>query len=325
MKLILFLQKLSTMRLWLLSIGISVLMAEIIVCGMGMLLKGEITYDYLLTGFVTSLCVAAIIVAGLSYFLNLQKLAAQALEIRVAEEVARNMEQERLLIQQSRLAAMGEMIGNIAHQWRQPLNALGLSLQNIKDAYEFGELDREYLHRATATGMHLIKKMSATIDDFRNFFKPNREKTAFNLAEATTQALEILSATFWHQDIRVHLDSDNEVMAWGYPNEYSQVLLNILNNAKEALLANQTSDGVIHIRIARSGDQARVSVRDNAGGIPADILPKIFDPYFTTKEKGTGIGLYMSMMIIENNMDGKIEARNLEGGTEFTVSCPLAK
>jgi len=325
MKLILFLQKLSTLRLWLLSIGISVVIAEIIVSGMEILLKGEVTFDYLLTGFVTSLCVAAIIVAGLSYFLNLQKLAAQALEIRVAEEVARNMEQERLLIQQSRLAAMGEMIGNIAHQWRQPLNALGLSLQNIKDAYEFGELDREYLHDTTEKSMRLIKKMSATIDDFRNFFKPNREKTAFNLAEAATQALEILAATFRHQDIHVHLDSDNAVMAWGFPNEYSQVLLNILNNAKEALLASRISGGAIHIRIARSGDLASVTVRDNAGGIPADILPKVFDPYFTTKEKGTGIGLYMSKMIIEGNMDGMIEARNVEGGAEFTVSCPLAK
>jgi signal transduction histidine kinase len=323
MNLIPFLQKLSAVRLWLISIGISILMSEIIVCGMEILLKGEITYDFLLTGFVTSLCVAGIIVAGLTYFLDQQRLAAEELEQRVAEEVAKNMAQERLLIQQSRLAALGEMIGNIAHQWRQPLNALGLSLQNIKDAYEFGELDQEYLHKSTAAGMQLIAKMSATIDNFRNFFKPSREKTAFSLEQSMNDTLSILSAGFKSHNVTVHLDADEDVVAYGFPNEYSQVLLNIFSNARDAMLAKNRENGEIHVRIARVGDQARIAVRDNAGGIPADILAKIFDPYFTTKEKSSGIGLYMSKMIIEDNMNGKIEARNVEGGAEFVVTCPV--
>lgn len=326
------LQKLTSFQLWLLSIFIAVVMTEIIVCGMEMLLKGEITYDYLLTGFVASLCVAGVVIAGLTFFLSQQRQAEEALknlveilEQRVTEEVAKNMVQERILFQQSRLAAMGEMIGNIAHQWRQPLNALGLLLQNTKDAYEFNELNQECLNVSTATGMRLIAKMSSTIDDFRNFYKPNREKTRFNLKDAVENTLAILFASFEHHNIHTHVEADGDIVAYGFPNEYSQVLLNILNNAKDAMLANKVAAGEICIGIARQGNQARVTVRDNAGGINADILPKIFDPYFTTKEKGAGIGLYMSKMIIEDNMGGKIEARNVEGGAEFVVDCPVGE
>ncbi len=249
----------------------------------------------------------------------------ETLEHRVADEVAKNMEQERMLIQQSRLAAMGEMIGNIAHQWRQPLNALGLLLSNIKDAHDFNELDATTIAQSTAKGRQLINKMSTTIDDFRNFFKPNKEKTAFSLNQSIQSTLDILSASLRNHNVATQIEAGEDVVAFGFPNEYSQVLLNIINNAKDALASNKVGNGLIHIRIARSGDQASISIRDNAGGIPADILLKIFDPYFTTKEKGTGIGLYMSKMIIEDSMNGRIEARNVEGGAEFTVTCPLAE
>ncbi|TAL21695.1 MAG: sensor histidine kinase, partial [Nitrospirae bacterium] len=206
------------------------------------------------------------------------KRFSETLELRVTEEVSKNMEQERLLIQQSRLAAMGEMIGNIAHQWRQPLNALGLLLQNTKDAYEYNELNSEYLNKSTATGMQLIAKMSSTIDDFRNFFKPNKEKTSFSLKQAVEDTLSILSASFNNHEISVQLDVADDIVAYGFPNEYSQVLLNILNNAKDAIQANKVGGGKIHIHIARHDGLASISVRDNAGGIPAQILPKIFDP-----------------------------------------------
>ncbi len=319
-----YLQGLSTLRLWLLSIACSVLMTEVIVCGMETLLFGKITYDYLLTGFVASLCVATLVTAGLVYFLKQQRQAAKMLEQRVAEEVAKNLKQERLLIQQSRLAAMGEMIGNIAHQWRQPLNALGLNLQNIRDAQEFGELTPEYLERSTEAGMQLINRMSATIDDFRNFFKPNRDKVSFSLEQAARAAIAILSASLDHHGIRIRLDSAGDILAWGFPNEFSQALLNILSNAKDAFDAKQTKQGEIQVRISSRGDHGTLIIRDNAGGIPAEVLPKIFEPYFTTKKKGTGIGLYMSKMIVEDNMGGRIEARNVEGGAEFAISCPLA-
>jgi len=249
----------------------------------------------------------------------------ETLEQRVTTEVAKNMEQERMLIQQSRLAAMGEMIGNIAHQWRQPLNALGLLLANIKDAHDFHELDAAMIEQSTAKGKQLINKMSTTIDDFRNFFKPNKEKTPFSLNRGIADTLEILSASLRNNNIAAYVEAGEEITAYGFPNEYSQVLLNILNNAKDALVAHKGENSTIRIRIARSVDAAAVTISDNAGGIPADILPKIFDPYFTTKEKGTGIGLYMSKMIIEDSMNGKITVRNIEGGAEFTVTCPLAQ
>ncbi len=334
------------MRLWLLSIGISIVMTEIITSGMGLLLHGRITHDYLLTGFVASLCVASLVAAGLTFFLNQQRRAAEdlavstqryrelaeelqrlneTLEQRVAGEVARNMKQERLLIQQARLAAMGEMIGNIAHQWRQPLNALGLIIQNLRYDFRDGLLTGNLMDDTAKQAMQMIQGMSRTIDDFRNFFSPNREKSAFDPRHSVENALAILSASFEHSHIAVTLDAGETAAAYGYPNEFSQVLLNILGNARDAIQENAVENGAIHITIRRIEGMVGVTIRDNGGGVPAGVLPKIFDPYFTTKERGTGIGLYMSKMIVESNMGGRIEARNVEGGAEFTVICPLAE
>lgn len=255
---------------------------------------------------------------------TLLKQMNATLEQRVSEEVARNLEQERLLVHQSRLAAMGEMIGNIAHQWRQPLNALGLLLANIKDAHSYGELTADYLKQESEQGQRLILKMSSTIDDFRNFFKPNKEKQAFRLAQKVHDTLEIVSATLHNNNIEALVEGSQDILAFGYPNEYSQVLLNLISNAKDALLERKVRQGRILIRLARQGDQAVLTVRDNAGGIDPELMAKIFDPYFTTKAKGTGIGLYMSKVIVENNMGGAIAARNVEGGAEFSITCPLA-
>jgi signal transduction histidine kinase len=345
-KLLTFLQKLTTTRLWLLSTGISIVMSEIITSGMSLLLQGEITLDYLLTGFVASLCVASLVTAGLAFFLEQQRQAADALEIsnrryrelaeelqrlnetlgqRVAEQVAKNMAQERMLIHQARLAAMGEMIGNIAHQWRQPLNALGLIIQGLRYDFRDGSVTAELMEQTSKQAMQMIQGMSRTIDDFRNFFRHTRERSEFHPRNAVQEALAILSASLEHSGIVVDLDDESEVVAYGYPNEYSQVLLNILSNAKDAIQANNVKNGVIHVKIGHVGNMASVSIRDNGGGIAPEIMPKIFDPYFTTRENGTGIGLYMSKIIIEGNMGGKIEACNVVGGAEFTVSCPLAE
>jgi len=345
-KLIHFLQRLTTIRLWLLSTGISIVMSEIITGGMSLLLQGEITYDYLLTGFVASLCVASLVTAGMAFFLGQQRQAADALEISnrryrelaeelqclnnnlghlVAEQVARNMAQERMMIQQARLAAMGEMIGNIAHQWRQPLNALGLIIQGLRFDFRDGLVTGELMEQTSKQAMQMIQGMSRTIDDFRNFFRHDRERSAFNLRNAVQEALAILSASFEHSDIAVDLEGETDIVAYGYPNEYSQVLLNIFSNAKDAIQANAIKGGAIHVKIGHVGNMTSVSIRDNGGGIAPENMLKIFDPYFTTREHGTGIGLYMSKMIIEGNMGGMIEARNVEEGAEFTVTCPLAE
>jgi len=241
----------------------------------------------------------------------------------VTEAVNKNMEQERMLIQQSRLAAMGEMIGNIAHQWRQPINALTLLLANIKDAYEFNELDQDYLDKTVRKGQSVIQRMSTTIDDFRNFFKPNKEKLHFAVWDATEEAIKLIAQSFANTDIEIILDRDNEpCSAFGYPNEFSQVVLNLLANAKDAIVAKKTT-GKVRIHVGREGNTATISIQDNGGGIPEEYLGKVFDPYFTTKESGTGIGLYMSKMIMRN-MDGDIAISNVEDGALARITLPLA-
>lgn len=246
----------------------------------------------------------------------------ETLEHRVAEEAAKNREKDHMLIQQSRLAAVGEMIGNIAHQWRQPINTLTLLLANIKDAYEFNELDKDSLDRMVKEGQMIIQRMSTTIDDFRNFFRPNKEKICFSVNEVVADVLRILEAAFQNSGIAIFMNGDENVMAYGYRNEYSQVLINVLVNAKDALQERKVAGGCVHITISCRDTLSEVDVEDNAGGIPSDVLPKIFDPYFTTKEKGTGIGLYMSKMIIENNMGGRIAACNTGDGAQLSIVVP---
>ncbi len=255
---------------------------------------------------------------------SLRKLN-QELEHRVTEQVARNMVQERMLVQQSRQAAMGEMIGNIAHQWRQPLNALGLVIFEIKDAYDHGELDQNALDDLVADSRRLIEKMSQTIDDFRNFFRPDKEKKPFSLRAAAEEVLKLLEASLKSHKVAISVAVDEDATAFGYPNEFSQALVNLITNAKDAIAAAQPEQGgKIALRIGREEGWARVSVTDTGGGIPEQVLARIFDPYFTTKAEGTGIGLYMTRAIIQDNMGGKISARNVDGGAEFVVLCPLA-
>jgi PAS domain S-box-containing protein len=266
---------------------------------------------------------------GVNYDLTEQKHIEEALktlnetlEQRVKEEVAKNMAQEKLLIQQSRLAAMGEMIGNIAHQWRQPISALTLLLANIKDANDYHELDSAMIDKSVAEGQEMIQKMSSTIDDFRNFFKPNKTRQNFQPWNSIEEAIKLVSESYKVNGIEIAMDKNSDSYeVIGYPNEFSQVVLNTLSNAKEAIVEKKIP-GKVRIHIQKARDSATISIRDNGGGIPEDILPKIFDPYFTTKEKGTGIGLYMSQRIMEH-MDGDITLRNVEDGVEVLLTLPL--
>jgi len=247
----------------------------------------------------------------------------ETLEQRVIEEAAKNREKDHLMIQQSRLAALGEMIGNIAHQWRQPINAVNLILANIKDAYEFNDLDQEYLNEEVATGQQIIQRMSCTIDDFRSFFKPSKEKRKFRLCDGVEEAIKMVGQSFQNLNVEIDLVKSGEPCeVVGYPNEFAQVVLNTLTNAKDAI-AQKNLAGKVQIRVEKGTDTASVFIRDSGGGIPEEILGKVFDPYFTTKEKGTGIGLYMSKMIMDN-MGGDIAIHNVEGGTEVQIRVPLA-
>jgi PAS domain S-box-containing protein len=249
------------------------------------------------------------------------ELLNQSLEVRISETVAELRQKDQLMIQQARLAAMGEMINNIAHQWRQPLNNVGLIVQNLQLSYAAGTLTPEEMEKEVATAMDVIMHMSHTIDDFRNFFRPEKEKQRFSVNRAVKYAVDFVLATLASSHIRVVLDEGDSVSALGYQNEYIQVLLNILGNARDFLEKRNVSEPWVHITVTVDDGRSVVIIRDNGGGIAEDVLPKIFDPYFTTKGpgKGTGIGLYMSKAIIEKSMDGRLSARNVDGGAEFRI------
>ena len=249
------------------------------------------------------------------------------LEERVKEEVSKNIAKDQLLIQQSKMAAMGDMMGNIAHQWRQPLNTLALSIQDVEEAFIFGDIDEEYINSFIKLSMENIAYMSKTIDDFRNFFKPSKTKEVFKLKDSIEEILQIISAQLKTNNINIELSGENyEVI--GYPNEFKQVIINLANNAKDAILDNKIKNGEIFIKIEESSSEYRkILIQDNGGGVPNKIFDKVFEPYFTTKEgnKGTGIGLYMSKTIIEDNMKGQLLLENIKGGAVFSILIPSAK
>lgn len=237
---------------------------------------------------------------------------------------------EQLLIQQSRMAEMGEMIGSIAHQWRQPLNALSIIVQGLVDAYEYKELTKEALDEAVDNSMRLIKYMSKTIDDFRNFFKPNKEKKAFDVLKSIKEVTGLIEPQLKSHSVSLVFSdccsTDCKCICMGYENEFKQAVLNIVNNGKDAILEqyekNGKFPGKIYIDVHSVEDKIIVTIMDNGTGIPDNIIKKIFEPYISTKAKnGTGLGLYMTKSIIENNMDGTITACNDEdtGGAKFII------
>jgi C4-dicarboxylate-specific signal transduction histidine kinase len=219
-----------------------------------------------------------------------------------------------LLLQQSRMAAMGEMISYIAHQWRQPLHLVNLLVQNLES-----DLEQDQRMRIVDQIMNLIEHMSSTVDDFRGFFRTDKETEPFDLKEAIRKIVDFVAADMSMHNIEILFDAEDGLIAMGYGNEYSHVLLNILNNAKEALLERGIQAPRIHIRLFRDWDRKVVTVRDNAGGIPETIREQLFDPYFTTKKNGTGIGLFISKIIIERRLNGSLTVRNVEDGAEFRI------
>lgn len=235
--------------------------------------------------------------------------------------VSERRQQEQLLIQQSKMAAMGEMLGNIAHQWRQPLSQLSGLFMDLESAYSFGELNKKYIKDSVSEADDIIEYMSSTIDDFRNFFNPNKTKENFLVSKALTQAIKIIQSSFQSYDISLHVIVKDELPIYGYENEYAQVILNLLSNAKDILLQRKTQNPRVDISIFVKDEKTHMSIQDNAGGIDEEIKTKIFEPYFTTKYTyGTGIGLYMSKVIIEKNMAGHIYVDNIDEGARFTIS-----
>ena len=250
-----------------------------------------------------------------------------SLEERVREELLRNREKDALMIQQSRLAAMGEMLSNIAHQWRQPLNELGITIQMIRYDYDDGLLDRQKIDTFIESCMTTIQYMSNTINDFRDFFKHDRLPRLFDLEASVQNAVGLVRASLQHAGISLAVELDRRCMVMGHSNELSQVILNIINNARDALVERHIADPVIRIASRIEGSHARVTITDNAGGVDPDIIDKIFDPYFTTRHKaqGTGLGLYMARMILESKLGGRITVINTGTGAQFQIVIPCGQ
>ncbi len=225
-------------------------------------------------------------------------------------------QQKELMVHQSRLASMGEMIGNIAHQWRQPLTHLGYTLMNIEEAKKEDELDETYLNSKIKEANTQIEFMSQTINDFRDFYAPNKAKEQFSLHKATKETLEIMEHAFKSSDIELKLIVKEDTTLFNYKNEYKQVLLNLLSNAKDILKERS----IVHPKVTIILEQGSIKIEDNAGGIPKEILKRVCEPYFTTKEGNSGIGLYMSKMIIERNMGGKLKISNGEKGAVCQIA-----
>ena len=239
------------------------------------------------------------------------------LEKKIQDALIENTKQLQALQQQSKMASMGEMIGAIAHQWRQPLSTISTGIQNLEYDFEDGYLnDKEYVDSFIEKQKQTIKFMSKTIDDFRNFFRVDKEKKLFFIKETIQSVLNMQSAQLKNHNITINLIGE-EFQYNGLQSEFQQVILNLINNAKDVLIEKDTNNPTINIIVKNN----TITLEDNAGGIDPEIIERIFEPYFTTKEqgKGTGMGLYMSKMIIEDNMDAKLSVTNTNNGAMFII------
>ncbi|WNY98427.1 HAMP domain-containing sensor histidine kinase [Sulfurospirillum sp. 'SP'] len=266
-----------------------------------------------------------LVASGNSDQLNLLKAVMNEmldnLELRIQQEIDERTRQEQLLIQQSKLAAMGNMIGNIAHQWRQPLGEINALLMIIQVRQHFDDFNEAFLTEKIEECNRITAYMSNTISDFQNFFKPSKDKEIFEINNACERASSIIQASLRYHSIEFSFNATDEIKVLGYPNEFAQALLNILSNAKDVLTDRNIENPFIRMSVKNGEKYTLIKIEDNGGGIAQEYIERIFEPYFTTKhaKQGTGIGLYMTKMIIENNMNGIVTVKNTEEGALFTI------
>lgn len=262
---------------------------------------------------------------------KLKKREAQLAEInktlreKVNSEVARSREKDHFLIQQSRHAALGEMIGNIAHQWRQPLNEVSILINDLADANSFGILDQAYFEKTIDNVYKRLKFMSETINDFSNLYNDDFKEELFSPKALIEKLMQFVKGTMESNKIIIKLTCKHDFEVYGYPNMLSHVLLNLLNNSRDILYERNIKNPTISIRVIKYKQVYKIIVLDNGKGVEKEICNKIFDPYFTTKKfnLGSGLGLYMAKTMIEKQMNGRIEFQNKEEGAEFKISFDL--
>jgi len=236
-----------------------------------------------------------------------------SLEERITREVEASRRKDRIMFQQARLASMGEMLQNIAHQWRQPLGTLMMIIQSFQSKYLAGKLDEAFIESRVEDATKVAQNMSNTLEDFRTFFHPHKMRTTFSLRYVIDKAVDLSKYQLKKENIIVHIDIREDVHIYGYENEMIHILLNLIHNARDAFADKELPLRKILFIVRQTERAAIVHVIDNAGGIDETLLPKVFEPYFTTKHKsaGTGVGLYMSKQIIEKHMHGRITCKNI--------------
>jgi len=246
--------------------------------------------------------------------------------INLFEDKLNNQQEIRkkneIIIYQSKMAAMGEMIGVIAHQLKQPLNVLSLFCQDVKSSFEFNEIDEVFVKDFDENTKNQIQFLSKTIDNFRDFFDPNKVKQEFSIEDTVNKMLFLLEKQLTLNEVNISLDIQ-EKRVFGIESEFSQVILNLITNAQDALIQNNIKNKMIKIKTYKQNEKIVFSIEDNAGGIPEKIKDKIFNPYFTTKQNGTGVGLYMVKLVVESSFRSHLDFNNTKEGVIFTINLPL--
>ena len=258
------------------------------------------------------------------------RLKNRDLVLSSIRDISKRVDAEMQLMQAQKMAAVGEMLGAIAHQWRQPLNTLSTYISSLQAAYYNSMLSKEVIERVVTGAGDQITFMSKTIDDFRNFFKPSKTKGPVDILKSVISAVKLMEAQMRHNNINLtvkNMTGSNSLLVFGYEGEFIHVLVNILANAKDAIIENfaksfGSTARTIDIIVSADDEGAIIEIIDSGGGIPEHLLPKIFNPYYTTKgtSSGTGMGLYMSKMIVEKEMEGELRAENTADGARFMIT-----
>jgi signal transduction histidine kinase len=243
------------------------------------------------------------------------------LSMKVQNGIDEGKQKDKKILEQAKLARIGSMISMIAHQWRQPLTELSGILMELETATRFKKADEKHILGAIERSDKMIQFMSNTIDDFRNFYKPDKVKEEFLVSNSCKNAINIIGATLKNFHIKLNVNIENDKKIYGYPTEFSQVILNILSNAADILVEKNIKNPQIDLNIDIKGILSIITIKDNAGGIAQKNQELIFDPYFSTKDssKGTGLGLYISKLIVERNMGGELSVYNDDKGAVFKI------
>jgi len=237
----------------------------------------------------------------------------------VQEEIAKNIENQNLIRLQARHAQMGELISMITHQWKQPLSIINLNSGYLKIKYSETIDDKDIFISKIENILNQSRYLNQTIIDFQNFFNPNDKKELFNVKQAIEKILSLVGSDYINRGISIIIDEKSDMHILGYENEYSQAILAILQNSRDALLLNPNKNMYIMITIDTQDHKSILKIKDNAGGIPDSIIDSIFNVYMSTKENGSGLGLHISKSIIEKKMNGTISVQNIDDGAEFTI------